>query len=122
VAAQTDDVAQVEQLKELELLGAHYVELHVKLQARAITRDVSEGSFSVGSQRDDAARDADFNLFRLEFVGSALAEFPGHLARGMRPVESVRIGSVSQRFDFDELFAALLKLVERLEFQRGSPF
>ena len=116
--ADADDVAQIEQLKQLELLRTHHVELHIELQARAVPQNVTESSLPVRPERDDAPRHSHVHMLRSQLLGSSLAEFLGHLPGRVCPFELVRIRRVSQRLNFGQFFAALLKLVERLKFQR----
>jgi hypothetical protein len=53
-----------------------------------------------------------------KLLGTPLAESLGNLLCGVCPFEFMRIGRVPKRFNLGEFFATLMKLVERLKFQR----
>ena len=73
-------------------------------------------------ERDNATRHAHIHMLCGQLLGSTFAEFLGHLSGRVCPFELVRIRRVSQRLNFGQFFATLLKLVERLKFQRRVPF
>jgi len=116
--ADADDVAQIEQLKQLELFRTHHVELHIELHPRAVPQNVPESSLPMRPERDNASRHAHVHMLRSELFGCSLAEFLGHLPGRVCPIKLVWIRRVPERLNFGQFFAALLKLVERLKFQR----
>src|SRR5271154_3496016 len=100
MAAQADDVTQVEKFEKFELRWAHHVELHVELQASAVAQDVAERGFSMRPQRDDSSRYANVGVFRSELVRATRAEFLRNLFSSVCPIEFMRVRGVPQRFDF----------------------
>src|SRR5271154_554208 len=100
MAAQADDVTQVEKFEKFELRWAHHVELHVELQASAVAQDMAERGFSMRPQRDDSPRYAHLDVIRGEFFGSPRAEFLRNLFSRVCPIEFMRVRGVPQRFDF----------------------
>jgi hypothetical protein len=79
---------------------------------------VPESSLPVWPERNDAPRHADLHMLGGQLLGCSFAEFFGHLLRCVCPLELMRIGRVPKRFNLGEFFATLMKLVERLKFQR----
>ena len=64
-----DDVAQVEQAEELIIAVGNGVFFDIKLQARAILRDVHEARLAHAADGLDAAGDRDTRDLRQQFFG-----------------------------------------------------
>ena len=69
-------------------------------------------------ERNDAPGHAHIHMLGSKLLGRPLAEFLGHLFRGVCPFELMRIRRVPKRFNLGKFFATLMKLVKRLKFQR----
>ena len=71
IALDADDVADIEQLEELEIALAHGVLLDVDLQALSVLLQVGEAGLAHVAQRHEAAGDADAHLGQKLFRGLA---------------------------------------------------
>src|SRR5580658_2597223 len=122
VARDANNVAEIQKLKKLERFLADNVEFYVELQPGAIAQEVSERRFTVGTQRHDAARRAQFHSLSREFLGVAIPVLFQHLTGCKRPGKLVGVRRMAQRLDFLQFFLALTKLVNRFKFQELGPF
>jgi hypothetical protein len=73
---------------------------------------MGETRFSVEAKRENPPGHADGRLGGFESSRVRRAVFFEKFLRGCCPIESVRIGFMPVRLDFDKLFLALEKLVD----------
>ncbi len=76
---------------KLECLLSHHVQFDVKLQPRAIARDVRKGRFSMWPKRDNSSRHADIYGIGGEFLRRAISVSFNDLPSRMRPGELPRV-------------------------------
>ena len=107
VAFRTDDVAQVEQLEELEVLGADVVLTHIYLDPVLPVGHVHEPGLAVGAERHDAAAHANVLFGLLEFGSRRLIKLLPDLGDGVAVVEPARVGVETASLQLVELGSAL---------------
>ena len=122
LAGNADDVAQIEKLEQLVRLLANHVQPHVYLQSPTIARQMRKRRLPVRPERHDAPCQAHAGMLGRKLLRRSVGELFGDLLRRVRVIESMRIRRVTQGLNFAQLFAALLKLIERFKFQRDNPF
>ena len=121
--ANSDRIAQIEQMKQLESLVAQHIFTRINLHALARALQMRETRLAHQSIADDAPRYAHFALVGLEFRRRCGAEYFSTIVAGVSVQRNSRgNGSIPKRSNLLEFFLALLKLVARLEFQTKDSF
>ena len=118
----SDDVAQIQQLKEFESLRPHNIELHIKLQPCTVPHKMGKRGFAMRSESNDAPCHANRYLVGGEFFSRAIPELICNLLGRVRPGKPVRMSRMAQRLDLAQFFQALVILIKRLKFQLVGPF
>ena len=94
VTRNADDVAQIEQLEQLERLLTDDVELYVDLQASPTACQMRKCCFSVRPQRDDPPRHAHFDSLLGQLLTRSLTKLLHRLLGCVRPIELMGVGRV----------------------------
>jgi len=111
VAFDAHDVADIEQLIELEIALADSILAHVNLQALAPLGEVKESGFSLAAHGLDAPRDAHPRFGGVEFLGGLRAVGRQQLRNRMREIESLAVSRKSECFNFPHALHALLEQI-----------
>src|SRR5271170_4931078 len=120
MARNADDIAKIERTKKLEILRAHGIQLHIKLQPPSLPQNMRESGLSVRTKSHHAPGHAHVDRLGLQFIRGFRFVFCGYAFRRVRPIEFMRVGIASLRDDICHFLASLQKLIERLEFQSQS--
>ncbi len=107
VAFHAHDVAQVEQLVELELAFGNGVLLHVDLQARSLLLEMGEAGLAHPAHRVQAPANAHVYAIRLQLLAGLGRVLFQHPRQRVCEIESVAVGLEAQRFDFADARQAL---------------
>src|SRR4051794_33200751 len=121
MAPDTDGVAKVQKLKELEATLGNNIFLYVDLDALPRSLQVRETRFTHQPQGNDAPGDANFVLW-IEFGARSFPIFFDQRRRRIAPSKFPWISVESEPLNLLELLTSLLKLVMRLELQTENPF
>ncbi|GAC1638168.1 MAG: hypothetical protein NVS9B14_18540 [Candidatus Acidiferrum sp.] len=113
----TDGIAQIQKMEDLEALFANDVFADIHLNPSAISLDVSETSLAHQAVRDDASGHPHFDLLRLKVRRTGCTMFLHKLRRIRRPAKLVGVRVQTRRTKLFQLLQPLLKLVPWLEFQ-----
>ena len=106
-----DDIAEIEQLKQLEIFGPDEIPAHIYLEPVLAVGKVHESGFPVRTQRNDAAADAHGFFSLLEFGAADRVKLCPELADGVRVFEFVRVRIVAQALQFRQLETALFQKI-----------
>src|SRR5580704_960165 len=121
--ANTDVIAQIEQVKQLESLVTENIFARVNLHTLPRALQMRKARFSHQAIADEAAGNANFALFGLKVRRRCGRIFLNDARRRLRRAKFARKRINSQCSDLLEFFLALLKLVAWLKFQSGkNPF
>jgi hypothetical protein len=118
MAAHTDQIAEVEQLKQFKPCLADNILPYIDLNALSRSLQVRKSSLAHQSHRQDSPGKANVALLSLQICGGGFAKLGRKVGNGVRPTKFVWIRSQAQRLNLLQFFLTLLKLLARLKFQR----
>lgn len=113
----TDQIAHVQELKELVSLFPNNVELDVDLQPLALPLDVRKTSLPVKTNGHDPPGESCLNMGSFQLVRGVLPIFFNNFRRCLLPFELMRVRVKTKGGNLFEFFLPLEKLVARLELQ-----
>src|SRR6267143_1698130 len=117
VAAHSNRITQIQQVKQLKTALADNVLLYIHLDATSRSLQVGESGLAHQPERYDPSGHAHFALVSLQCRSGRLAILLHQRRRRIRPAKLPRIRIVPQRRDLLELLLALFELVPRLKLQ-----
>jgi len=117
VAAHSNRITQIQQVKQLKTALADNVLLYIHLDATSRSLQVGKSGLAHQPERYDPSGHAHFALVSLQCRSGRLAILLHQRRRRIRPAKLPRIRIVPQRRDLLELLLALFELVPRLKLQ-----
>ena len=121
IACDADDVAEVEQLVELEFGLRNGILLDIDLELGAALLEMHEAGLAHAADGQDAAGETHRDAGGVEFFGGLRAAFGPNLGDRVGEVEALPVGPEPQRLDLANAREALFKLL-LLEGQKGTPW
>ena len=116
VAFGADEIADIETLKQLEVVGTDGIAAHVNLELLAVLRQVRETRLTLAANGFHASRHANFQ-FRGKLFGGLRAILRQDLRNGVREVVPLAVGAITHALDLAYPRPAL---AEQLIFQGQS--
>src|SRR6266849_3355934 len=122
MAAHTNQIAEVKQLKQFKPRLADHVFLYINLNALSGPLQVRKSRLAHQTHRQDSPGEANVPVLSLQIRAGGPVKLRRKVSGSIGPTKFVWIRSQAQRLNLLQFFLTLLKLLARLKFQRENPF